>query len=147
MTNKNKNDIIKSSKKHKTQKRKVKKVNKMTKREMFNLLLTFEDVKANQELVDSLNHELELLDKKSRAERKPTPNQVQNEILKTAIVNYLTEVETAKAVKDLIAEVPELAGLSTPKVTALVTALYNKGEGVLIRETIKKVNYYSVAGE
>ncbi len=116
----------------------------MTKREMFNALLSLDVVLANEELVNGIKHELELLDNKAKAERKPTANQLQNEILKSAIVSYLTSVGIPKAVKELMAEMPELSGLSTSKVSALMTSLYNKGEGVLFRETLKKVNYYSV---
>lgn len=116
----------------------------MTKREMYNALLSLDVVKADSNLYEAVQHELDLFNRKASAVRKPSANQLQNEVLKSAIVSYLTEVGTPKAVKELLVEVPELAGLSTSKVSALVTSLYNKGEGVLSRETIKKVNYYKV---
>lgn len=111
---------------------------------MYNALLTIDAVKANAELVEGIQHEIDLLNKKASAERKPTKIQKENECLKLAITEYLRECGSAKAVKELLVEVPELVGLSTSKVASLVTALWDKGEGVLIRETVKKVNYYTL---
>ena len=116
----------------------------MTKREMYVALLAMDSVKAVPKIVEGIQHEIDLLNKKASAERKPTKVQQENENLKIAITEYLRECGSAKAVKELLVEVPELAGLSTSKVASLVTALWNKGEGVLNRETVKKVNYYTL---
>ena len=116
----------------------------MTKREMYNALLAMDSVKAVPELMEGIQHEIDLLNKKASAERKPTKVQQENEKLKLAITEYLRDTGATKAVRELMVEVPELAGLNTSKVASLVTALWNKGDGVLIRETIKKVNYYTL---
>ena len=42
-------------------------------------------------------------------------------------------------------EVKELEGLSTPKVSALITLLVK--EGLIHKETVKKINYYSIVKE
>ena len=45
---------------------------KPTKRMQFEALLNLADVQANSSLVDFINHEIELLDKKNSADKKPT---------------------------------------------------------------------------
>lgn len=116
----------------------------MTKKEMFNALLAMDSVKANAEIVEKIKNEIALLEKKSGAEKKPTKTQKENEIFKKAIIDYLKTVEK-KAVREMMTEIKELEGLSTPKVSALVTLLVN--EGLIKKETIKKINYYSIVGE
>ena len=77
-------------------------------------------------------------EKKSSAERKPTATQVANEGLKVAILSYMTEQPNRLfSIGELIKEVPELEGLSTPKVSALVTQLVKTGNVVRIEEKRK----------
>lgn len=116
----------------------------MTKKEMFNALLAMDSVKANTEIVEKIKNEIALLEKKSGAEKKPTKTQKENETFKKAILDYLKTVEK-KAVRELMVEVKELEGLSTSKVSALVTLLVK--EGLIQKETVKKINYYSIVGE
>ena len=116
----------------------------MTKREMFNMILSLNEVQENSALMEAVKHEIALLDKKANAERKPTQNQIQNETYKEAIVSYMSAINAPRSVKEMMSEIESLHGLSTPKVSALVTALYDKGNGILSRETIKKVNYYKI---
>lgn len=116
----------------------------MTKKEMFNALLAMDSVKANAEIVEKIKNEIALLEKKSGAEKKPTKTQKENETFKKAILDYLKMVEK-KAVRELMVEVKELEGLSTPKVSALITLLVK--EGLIHKETVKKINYYSIVKE
>lgn len=111
----------------------------MTKREMFAAIR--EIVIDNAEMTAFIDHEIELLVKKSSAERKPTKVQIENESFKTAILNYLVGVGTAKCIKELQAEIPEISELSNQRVTHLMTALVNSGK--VIKEYVKKTPFYS----
>ena len=44
----------------------MEKIKKVTKRDNFNALLKIEEVASTEQLVEFVNHELELLDKKSK---------------------------------------------------------------------------------
>lgn len=78
-------------------------------------------------------------EKKSSAER--TATQVANEGLKVVILSYMTEQPNRLfSIGELIKEVPELEGLSTPRVSALVTQLVKTGDVVRIEEK-RKVSF------
>ena len=115
----------------------------MTKKEMFIAMLAIPAIAENAEMTDFINHEIELLVKKSSAERKPTKVQLENENFKTAILNHLIEIGTARCIKELQAEIPEISGLSNQRVTHLMTALVNSGK--VTKEYVKKTPYYSAA--
>ena len=102
---------------------------KPTKRDRFNALLNIDAVKNDADLVAFIEHEIELLDKKNTAERKPTPKQVENAGFKADI---------AKSVPSIVA-----AGISPNRVTAMLTQLVN--DGALVRNEDKRKNYYSLA--
>lgn len=95
---------------------------KLTKRDHFNTLLTLDEVKSNETLVDFINHELELLAKKNSSEKKPTAVQTANEGIKTAILNGM-EVGKMYTITDLIKDIPEISELTNQKVSALVRQL------------------------
>lgn len=113
----------------------------MTKREMFNAILTV--VADNAEMVEFINHEIELLDRKANSLRKPTKNQIENDGFKAEIVAYLATADAPKAIKELQAEIPSLASLTNQRITHMLTDLV-KG-GTLAKEYVKKTPYYSVA--
>ncbi len=117
---------------------------KPTKRDNFNALLAIPAVAENSALVEFINHEIELLDKKNSAERKPTPKQVENAGFKADIVAYM-EPNTQYLSADLAKSVPSIvaAGISGNRVTAMLTQLVN--EGTLVRTEDKRKNYYSLA--
>lgn len=117
---------------------------KPTKRDNFNALLAIPAVAENSALVEFINHEIELLDKKNSAERKPTPKQVENAGFKADIVAYM-EPDTQYLSADLAKSVPSIvaAGISGNRVTAMLTQLVN--EGTLVRTEDKRKNYYSLA--
>ena len=117
---------------------------KPTKRDRYNELLGIPAVAANDELVEFINHELELLDKKNTAERKPTAKQVANEGYKQNILNWMEPdrlylaAEIAKGVPEIVAD-----GVTAGTVTALLTQLYKAGS--LTRTEDKRKNYYALA--
>ena len=57
--------------------------NKKTKREHYNELRILAN--GNDELIEFIDHEIELLNKKNSAERKPTTNQLDNVKIKKLI--------------------------------------------------------------
>ena len=111
----------------------------MTKREMFFAVRSA--VANSPELLTFIEHEIELLDKKSSAKRKPTKTQLENTRFKEVILAYLTDVEVGRCIKDLQAEIPEISGLSNQRVTHLMTALVN--ENKVTKEYVKKTPFYS----
>ena len=111
---------------------------KMTKREMF------EQIKRNYDLtqaeVDFIDHELELLAKKNSADKKPTKVQVENEGIKSEILEGM-EVGKAYTITDLIKEVPAIAELSNQRVSALVRQLV--ADGSVVRNEEKRKAYFT----
>lgn len=109
---------------------------KMTKREYFNTLLSLDEVKANSELVDFINHELELLSKKNASEKKLTPTQKENLAIQDAILNYM-EVNVLYTITDLLKNVPECAGMSNQRVSAIVRIMREEKKVERIEEKRK----------
>ncbi len=113
----------------------------MTKREMFTEIRAI--VADNAEMVAFIDHEIELLNKKSSATRKPTKTQVENDGFKADILAYLVSADAPKSIKELQAEVGTLDGLTNQRITHLLTDLVKGGS--LVKEYVKKTPYYSVA--
>jgi hypothetical protein len=117
---------------------------KPTKRDRFNALLAIPAVAENADLVDFINHEIELLDKKNTAERKPTAKQVENAGFKSDILDWM-EDGVQYACADIAKGVPALvdAGISANRVTAMLTQLVNDGK--VVRTVDKRKSFYSLA--
>ena len=117
---------------------------KPTKRDRFNALLAIPAVAEDAELVEFINHEIELLDKKNTAERKPTAKQVENAGFKADILAWM-EPDTKYLSADVAKGVPSIiaAGISPNRVTAMLTQLVN--DGTVIRTEDKRKSYYSLA--
>lgn len=113
----------------------------MTKKEMFTAIRTV--VANDAEMVAFIDHEIELLDRKSSATRKPTKAQVENDAYKATILAYLAEIDAPKSIKELQAEVADLAGLTNQRVTHMLTDLVKAG--ALTKEYVKKTPFYSIA--
>lgn len=116
---------------------------KMTKRDYFNAIRAI--VIDNQELVNFIDHEIELLNRKSSTKRKPTERQTENEGLKNLIIETLMKEDTLMSIPDLQEAIPELADLKTQRVSALLIAL--RKEKKVKRTYIKKVAYFSLGAE
>lgn len=113
---------------------------KMTKRDYFNRILSY----AHDEDIEFLQHELELLDRKNSAERKPTAKQVENASFKQDILNWMT-VGEQYVVADIVKGVPSIveAGISANRVTAMMTQLV--AEGSIVKTVDKRKSYYALA--
>ena len=115
---------------------------KPTKRDHFNALLNIPAVAENDALVDFINHEIDLLNRKNSTEKKPTATQVANEALKQEIVECM-ERDRLYTISEMIKEFPCCADLSTPKVSAIIRLL--KDEGIVVRTEDKRKAYFSLA--
>lgn len=113
----------------------------MTKREMFAEIRNI--VADNAEMVAFIDHEIELLERKSSGVRKPTKTQVENEQFKAAILATLEHADRAMTIKELQTECAAIAGLTNQRITHMLTDLVKSG--TLEKNYVKKTPYYSVA--
>lgn len=95
-------------------------IKKMTKKDYFNVIKGL--VSDRQDLVDFIDHEIELLSKKS-SKTTPTKTQVENEKLKEKIVATLVELNKYATITEIQEANVELAELSNQKVSALLKQL------------------------
>ena len=110
--------------------------NKITKRDNFISIIEVLKGAERTDLVEVMEHEIELLDKK-KASGKMTKTQVANEDIKALIVEELTRLAKPVSITELISESAEIAekcGNSNQKVSALMTQLKNAGAVVRITE-------------
>ena len=112
-----------------------------TKREMYTAIRNA--VADNEEMVAFIDHEIELLNRKSASPKKPTKTQVENEGYKADIVAYLTSADAPKTIKEMQTDVASLAGLTNQRITHMLTDLV-KSE-VVRKDYVKKVPYFSIA--
>lgn len=113
---------------------------KVTKREKFEMLKALSEVQANPMLMEFIDHELELLEKKNSADKKPTAQQVANEGLKQTIMDVLTENGGLMTVTDVQKSCDGLAELSNQRVSALLRQL--KDDGKVERVEDKRKAYF-----
>ena len=110
-----------------------------TKREYFTELKGI--VANDKELVAFIDHELELLDKKNSAPKKPTEKQLDNEKYKDIILNAIGDKKmTVSAIqKDILGDYE----LSNQRVSAIVKQLVE--DNSLVRTVDKRTAYFSLA--
>ena len=120
------------------------KMKKMTKKDCFNALLNIKEVGTNENLVAFIEHELELLEKKSNSakngEKKPTAKQSENEALKDAIYNNMEE-NRLYSITEMQKEFAECAELSNQKMSALLRLMIE--EKRVERIVDKRKTYFS----
>ena len=109
---------------------------KMTKRDYFNSLLVIDEVANNPELVNFIEHELELLAKKNSAEKKPTAVQTANNGIKESILEGMEDGKKY-TITDLIKEIDACAELTNQRVSALVRQMIEDGKVERIEEKRK----------
>lgn len=116
--------------------------NKITKREVINMMLADESIKANATYKAYLEHELELLDKKAE-NKKATKNQEENVGYMATILEVLGQSEKAMTVTEIMKSHESLADLSNQRVSALLTKL--KDEEKVVRTTEGRKAVFSLA--
>lgn len=117
---------------------------KLTKRDHFNALIALDEVQANSTLTDFIQHELELLEKKNGAEKKPTVAQQANEVIKAAIFDGMAD-NTLYTISELQKKVPACEELSNQRVSALVRQMV--ADGLVTRVEDKRKAYFSKVSE
>lgn len=122
--------------------------NKKTLKDYFAELRAIAENANRDDLVQFIDKRVEQINKKNKSangERKPTEKQIANEGIKSAILEYLpiaTEDNHGITVGEMIKEIPACKGLSSSKVTALVTQLVKAEKAV--RKEIKGRAFFSV---
>lgn len=115
----------------------------MTKKEMFAEIR--KAVAGNEEMVAFIDHEVELLNKKSTSAKKPTKTQLENEAYKAEIVSALAEADKPVTIKELCEICDSIAGLTNQRITHMLTDL--RKDGKVVRTQIKKVAYFALGNE
>lgn len=112
---------------------------RLTKKDYFKELR--EMVGNRQDLVDFIDHELELLDRKS-SKSAETKAQVENKGIMETIVNELTRIARPVTITELQNESEDLKEYSNQKLSALLKKLVDSNQ--VVRTTDKKKTYFSV---
>lgn len=118
----------------------MEKTKKITKRDHFNALLKIEAVKSNEALVEFINHEIDLLNRKNSTEKKPTATQVANEGIKKTIMVVLNSTNEPMTATDIMKADEGLAELSNQKISALLRGLID--EGKVVKTIDKRKSYF-----
>lgn len=119
--------------------------NKITKKEYFKMVIEVLETQGRNDLIEVMQHEIELLEKKA-SNAKMTKTQTANEGIKKTIIEELARLGTPVSITNLIASSPVIAtatGGSNQKVSALMTQL--KNEGLVVRTQDKKTALFSIA--
>ena len=111
---------------------------KMTKRDYYNGFLSKYPLTEDEKKF--VLHEIELLDKKNSADKKPSKEQVANATASASLLDWM-EVGKAYTIGDMIKSCPVCEGLSNPKVTALLRPL--KDNGSVVRTEEKRKVYFT----
>lgn len=112
---------------------------KITKKQMYEMIMRETN---NQEIITFCKYELELLDKKS-SKSSQTKTQVENEKIKTAIVESLTKIAKSVTITELQELDTEMAQFSNQKLSALLKQLVASKK--VIRTEDKKKAYFSIS--
>lgn len=98
---------------------------------------------APSEIIDKLKGMIAQLDKKNASPKKLTSQQEKNEVVKAAILDFLSDnADKGFTCSDLIKTVPELEDDSNQHVSALMRAL--RLEGKVENYTDKRKTYFKV---
>ena len=114
---------------------------KLTKKEVFSKMLEVEAIASNELFVEFINHELELLDRKS-SKSTQTKTQIENESIKNAIVESLERVAKAVTITELQELDSKMANYSNQKLSALLKQLVK--EDRVVKTIDKKKSYFSI---
>ena len=121
---------------------------KMTKKEMSTMVIaTIEatEVENREEMVNFLNHEVELLEKKS-SKSGTTKTQKENLVLMEQLKEALGEMTEAVTISEFQAKsTHEVATLSNQKLSALLKKLVESGE--VVKTVEKKKSYFALVRE
>ena len=107
-------------------------IKKITKRDHFNALRAYvEGIDVTEingistdKIIEFIEHELELLDRKNASgEKKPTAQQIANESLRDVVVDTLRANGSMMTITELQKACPELGELTNQRISALIRPL------------------------
>ena len=114
-----------------------------TKREMFVAIANVPAVAENAEMVDFLNHQIELLDnRKSSGSKGMTKTQKENEGIKATIYTVLSEIGRPATISEMLKD-DHLNDYSNQKMSALLRQMVDAG--TVIKSKDKKVTLFEIA--
>lgn len=114
----------------------------MTKRENYAELRKIVEKVGNAELLEFIDHEVELLNKKnSTKSAKPTQKQLENEKLKDIILAEMGD--KSMTITEMQESISALAELSNQRVSAIVKQLVE--DNSLVRTVVKRKAYFAKA--
>lgn len=120
---------------------------KMTKKEMFAMVINVvseTEVENKEEMLKFLNHEVELLEKKS-GKSGETKTQKENKILMEQLVEALGEMEKPVTISEFQSKsTHEVATLSNQKLSSLLKKLVEEENPRVVKTVEKKKSYFSV---
>ena len=116
--------------------------NKITKVEMFTMIMALNEVQANADMVDFIQHEIDLLNKKA-TNKKATKIQEANVGIMATIKEALTLADKPVTITELQALDSTLEDLSNQKVSALVRKMVETGE--VVKTIDKKKSTFALA--
>ena len=114
-------------------------IKKMTKKDFFKELRGM--VIDHQDLVDFIDHELELLDRKS-SKSVETKTQIENKNIMETILSELTRIARPITISELQNESDILKEYSNQKLSALLKKLVDSNQ--VVKTTDKKKSYFSI---
>ena len=116
---------------------------KMTKKDYFAILRASYPATADNydEVIAFIDHEVDLLNRKNSADKKPTAQQVVNEGIKAAIVAGMTP-NRLYTITEIQKEIPECAELSNQRISALIRQMVGNE---IVRTEDKRKAYFSLA--
>lgn len=119
---------------------------KYTRKELFAMImvaLDSTDCEEKAEMVEFIEHQMELLEKKS-TKSGPTKAQIENEALATELYEALVEIGKPVTITEFQKQsIAEVATLSNQKLTSLMKILI--ADGKVVKTVEKKKSYFSVA--
>ena len=116
---------------------------KMTKKDYFAILrASYPETASNYaEVIAFIDHEIELLNRKNSAEKKPTAQQVANDGIKQAILDGMTP-NRLYTVTEIIKEIPACGDMTNQRVSALLRQMMPEK---IVRTEDKRKAYFSLA--
>ena len=110
---------------------------RLTKKDLFGMLLeVLQEADLEQEesdmLVEFINHEIELVEKKNSNKKQKEKSE---DVLKELVYSKLDSSEF-KTTQVILSEISDFEGVSSAKVSARLTALVN--DGLVVKEQVKQ---------
>ena len=117
---------------------------KLTKKDYFNILRNaYPQTAPNySDVINFIDHELELLSKKNTGAKKPTAQQTANVGIKDAILENMEE-NRLYSIAEIQKEIPGCADITNQRISALLRQLID--DGVIVRTEDKRKAYFSLA--